>query len=111
VIGLRGNLRRRAGAFAAEEERVVRCERELIEPQRRVGLDQDQPARTRGGEGGEGRVPRRRDLIPIIEGGALQRPIGQREAAGLNNVEADAKAGREADRRAQILRDVRLIEG
>ncbi len=49
-------------------------------------------------------------LAAIIQRRALHGGVGQREAAGLDHVQGDPEAGGEANGRAKILGDVRLIE-
>ncbi len=47
----------------------------------------------------------------VIEPGAAQPAVGEDEAAGLDDVDSDAKTGAEADQSAGILRDIGLEEG
>jgi hypothetical protein len=60
---------------------------------------------------GERRVPLDARQAPIIQRGALERLVRQRKTTRLNDFERGPEAGRNADRRAQVLGDVRLIEG
>jgi hypothetical protein len=51
-----------------------------------------------------------RNVFPIVHGCALQRAVGEREAARLDDVDCDAKARRKPEICTQILGDVRLKE-
>src|SRR3546814_8663824 len=64
-----------------------------------------------GPEGGPARVPLHRRQRVVVEPRAPQAAVVQQEAAGLDDVEADAQAGRQADQGAAVLGDVRLVEG
>src|SRR5665213_580123 len=50
-------------------------------------------------------------LAEIIHRRALQAPVVQDEAAGLDDVDGDAQTGAEAQQGTDVLRDVRLVEG
>ena len=50
-------------------------------------------------------------LLDVIEAAAAQRLQRKREAGGVDDVDADAEAGAQAQRRARILGKIGLVEG
>ncbi len=49
-------------------------------------------------------------FVDVIHAGAAHTGVVQREAAGLDDVDVAAKAGRQAQARTEILGDIGLIE-
>ena len=106
------HLRWHTGALAAEQQRVARHEREAVERDAARCRQQDKPriGLPRGDERGPGRVPRHRGECGIIERRALQPAVVEQEAQRLDEVDRDAETGGQAQQRAGILWNVRLIE-
>ena len=102
-----------AGAFAAEQQRVGRCERKALQRHRAARRQQDE-----AGAGGARREKRRPRIVAaycrprgIIERRALQPAVVEDKTGRLDQVDGDGETGAEAEQRAGILRDVGLEQG
>lgn len=107
------NLIRHAGGFAAEQKNVAVGEREVGVGSRGPGGEQHQaapmplPPFLEGvpvGMAGE------RRHFEVVHAGPFQRPVGEREARRLDDVDADVEAGGEAQDCPCVAGDVRLVE-
>src|SRR5438552_4703436 len=107
------NLLRRAGGFAAEQKDVSGSESEIGVGGLGLGGEQHQAARIRPAPFLEG-VPvgmaGNRRHFEIVHAGPLQRPIAEREAGRLDDVDAEIKAGGEAQDCPGVAGDIRLVE-
>jgi hypothetical protein len=56
-------------------------------------------------------VTRHRRLLAIVEPGAAQPRVGEREAERLDEIDADPEARGQAQNRPRVLRDVGLEQG
>ena len=105
------DLFRHAGALAPEQQPVVGAKGEVGIGGGGPGGQQNQPrAMPDGAVGLPAGVADELDRAEIVHAGATQPSVVEDEAAGLDDVDRDAEAGGEAEQRAGILRDVRLVE-
>ena len=105
---------RHAARFAPDHDAVIGPKGESMIGRGRLGREQQQaPGRGRvllpplliGGPRG---VASQIDGIEIVHPGPLHAPVVENEAAGENHVDTQVPAGCEAQKRAGILRNVRL---
>lgn len=91
------NLIRNASRLTAKQERVAGQERRLVQPRAAARGEEDQ-SRTRRNLLFAKRKPpgmaENSDVFSVVHGCPAQRLVGEREAAGLNQVNCDAKARR-----------------
>jgi hypothetical protein len=103
-----------AGALAAEEEDVAGAVGEVLERLGRAG-GEEQDATIRLALGGEKSAPAGMALDDgqgcVIQGCTPDRAIGKREPAGLDYVDPSPQTGAKTQRRAKVLRNVRLKKG
>ena len=102
-----------AGRFPAEQEDVVAGEGEGRVRKGAFGGGEDETMpvlRPPVLEGSPRTVAGDLDLVEVVEPGAAEVAVGDVEAGRLDDVDRHAEAGREAQHRARILRDVRLIK-
>src|SRR5439155_20036905 len=102
---------RPARALGPEQQPVVGAEGEVGVGGGGPGGQQHQPrAMPDGAVGLPAGMTRELGRAEIVHAGATQPSVVEDEAAGLDDVDRDAEAGGEAEQRAGILRDVRLVE-
>lgn len=91
------NFIRNAGRFTTKQERVAGLERSLVQPRAAARGEEDQ-SRTGCNLLFAKRKPagmtENSDVFSVVHRCAAQRLVGEREAAGLNQVNCDAKARR-----------------
>ena len=114
----RASARARTGSgtpadFAPDENDVARTEGEV--PQRRLALrrqqDEASPSpRAPSLEALEVEMPLDGKRVEVVHAGAAQAPIGEGEARRLDDRGLDPEAGAGAQHRADVLRDVGLVE-
>ena len=113
VIGDGAHRIRDAGRFAAEHQHVALPESELGIGRRGSGGEQDKPPAFPFApllERIEISVFADRRDLQIVHAGALERPVGKLETDRMDDVDGRRKTGGEAQDRAGVARDFRLIE-
>src|SRR5262245_9192138 len=102
-----------AGGFTAEEENIVRAIGMVEVAEACPGREQDQAALGLTAPALECRpvgVPHDLDLIQVIHAGPSEGAVGGRKSGRLDDVRLDPQTRRQAQDRARVLRNVRLIE-
>src|SRR5262245_1072042 len=105
---------RHPGTLATQQQRILGLELEVRISQVRPRRQQHETgaaAATRALKSGKVQVPDELDVRKIIEAGAAQRPVGQGKAGWADDLDGRAQAGRQAQDRARILWNVRLVKG
>lgn len=102
-----------AGAFAAENERVIGPKREFDVRNPGFCCEQYQAGvrRANAFKSGPAFMARQVNVLKIIEARATQGSIAHVKAGGTDDIDRDIKAGREPQDRSSILWDIRLVEG
>lgn len=103
-----------AGRFAAQQQRVPFLEGKAGVDGRRFGRQKHQPASVGVPlllEGSPVEMSGERRHFDVVHPGPLQRPVRQVEARRLDDVDAEPKAGSEAQDCTGIAGDIRLVEG
>jgi hypothetical protein len=107
------DLLRHAGRFAPEKNDVARAESEAGIGRRGFRCREHEAKPALGAkrlEGAPGRVARDVEMLKVVEPGAAEVAVGDVEAGRLDDVDLNAKAGRQAQHGAGVLRDVGLVE-
>lgn len=113
-VGPLVDMVRHAGRFTAEEKYVPIRISEVSVGQGGAGREQDKPPSLREPpllEAVEVDMAGKRRHFEIVHAGAPQVAVGEVEAGGFDDVDADAEAGGEAQDGAGVAGDVGLVEG
>jgi hypothetical protein len=105
------DLIRDAGALAAEQQSVFRTEGEIGEGPGAARGEQDQPAASASVIAEEFRprgVPDHLGVSAVVKRRPLERTVGQRKAARLDNFKRGAQTGAQSYGAAKVLRNVWL---
>lgn len=112
-VGNRGDVRRHAGRLAADHQDVVRREAEIVGRGLALRRQKDQTAALLAPPGVEVReavVVDQGRRGAIIEAGAAEMPVAQRERGWTDDVQYEAEAGGQPNQGAGVLRDFGLVE-
>ena len=111
AVGLRHDRRRRAPALAADRQHVAGAEREVVIGRLRPGTQENETTPLAGHRSGEGihvGMATPVGMGDIVHAHPADTPLVERKAAGLDDLEPNAEASGEPERRAEIAGLVRL---